>query len=151
MGYYVQSVSSKFTFKPDTDFDKVLQHVKDTMFTDEALLKKARGGSSATEGRAVEEYTWYSWTDTKACRNAMDIYEIIEQFFSGDIHHSDDGMGFDVWVDNKIGQEDILLDALTPFLVDGSHLYYRGEDGSHFGWRVEGGVLRDVLATITWN
>ena len=150
MGYYVESISSNFTFKPGTDLVAVLQHVKQEMFTDEALEKKATGGSWPKEGKDIGAVTWYSWTNTAACRSATSIYDILGEFFE-DVDISDCGMEFTVYVNTKLGQEHILLKTLAPFLVDGSHLYYRGEDGSHFGWRVENGISCEVNATLTWN
>lgn len=150
MGYYVSTISSQFTFKPGTDLKAVLDDVKQKMFTDEALVSKARGGAWPKEGKAVEDHSWYSWTNTRECRQAGDIYDIIQQFFET-VDISDDRMSFEVYVDNKIGQEDVLLEHLAPYLEDDSHLRYRGEDGDLFGWRVKGGRLVEEQATVTWN
>lgn len=151
MGYYVQTVSSDLTFKDGVDFDEVLEHVKQEMFTDEMLLKKANGGGWPKEGKSVAEHTWYSWTDTQACRDATHIADIVEQFFRGSAEWADDYSSFTVNVDSKIGQEDVLLETLAPFLTDGSHLHYRGEDGSLFGWEVRNGTLVNVKAIIVWE
>jgi hypothetical protein len=137
MGYYVSTVSSKFTFKPGTDLTTVLQDVQKNMFSDR-------------NGKDIADVAWYSWTNSRECRAATDIYQIIEQFFET-VDIADDRMSFEVYVDNKIGQEDVLLEFLAPYLEDGSHLRYRGEDGDLFGWRVQDGALLEERATVTWD
>lgn len=150
MGYYVSTVSSKFTFKPGTDLTAVLQDVQKNMFSDHALETHARGGAWPWYGKDIADVAWYSWTNSRECRAATDIYQIIEQFFET-VDIADDRMSFEVYVDNKIGQEDVLLEFLAPYLEDGSHLRYRGEDGDLFGWRVQDGALLEERATVTWD
>ena len=148
MGYNVESISNSFTFKQGTDLKAVLAHVKQTMFTDAALLENAMGGVWPRSRDDIGSNVWYSWTNTHECRTADSIFDIINQFFDL-AEMSEDYMQFTVSPIEKIGQEDVLLKALAPFLEDGSHLYYRGEDGVEFGWRVVDGTLQEVTGCGT--
>lgn len=141
MGYY-RSGGGTVRFKNDADLDgAVLQHVKDTMFTDAALMKNASGGSTPKGDRPVVETYWYAWTDSKACRNATTLIEIIGQFFEEASFDGDDLKTLTIYDRNKIGQEDILFETLAPFIEPNTNIEWVGEDGAHWRWKFDGQAM----------
>ena len=149
MGYYTTLTGYDVRWKEGTDEAQVLQHVKETMFTDEALLKHAGGGSwPIKEGAPVASYKWYSWTDTEACRNAETIGFILNQFFD-DVTIDEAG---DWWpeFDSKKGQEDHLMEVLAPFIDAGCYMEWRGEDGYLYRWEFDGERMTEKSGEVVW-
>lgn len=103
--------------------------------------KTARGGRSPKSGDVLEDY-WYSWTDSKALLKATTLAEFMGQFFE-ELDYYTESRTFTFSDNNKIGQEDALMEHLAPFLQDtpeGSYAAeWTGEDGAHWAWRIEGG------------
>lgn len=149
MGYYTTLTGYDVRWKEGTDEGQVLQHVKETMFTDEALLKEASGGSwPIPQDKPVSTYKWYSWTDTEVCRNATDINTIITQFFDGNTINAGEW-----WpeFDSKKGDEDILMRTLAPFIAEDSYMEWRGEDGYLYRWEFDGDRMVEVTGTVVWE
>ncbi len=148
MGYYTTLTSHDVRWKAGTDEAQVLQHVKDTMFTDEALLAHAEGGSwPIPQDKPASAYKWYSWISTEKCRNATTIAEVIGEFFDEcTIKDGEFWLGFY----SKQGQEDHLIGVLAPFIEDGSYLEWRGEDGYLYRWTIEGGVMTEQSGEVIW-
>jgi hypothetical protein len=95
---------------------------------------------------------WYSWTDTNEYLNASTLedallawgWEAYVSPFNGDI----DGIRF---LGEKIGQEEILFNAIAPFVESGSYIEMEGEDGEIWRWAFENGELDEIQATISFH
>lgn len=153
MGYYVEALNNKLSFKSVEDKDRALIAVKEQMFTDAALKAKAYGGSyPRPEGEYnVAEYHWYSWTNTETCRNATDIYEIIEEFVNEVMVDDTNPLSFSIYFDSKTGQEDILFETLAPFLENGSYANWQGENGEHYRWEFDGTRMRVLEGRVVYD
>lgn len=137
MGYY-RSGGGSVRFKDGTDLDgTVLPHVKATMFTDEALVANCSGGAFPEKGN-VEDYKWYSWTDTKVCRTATTLLELIQQFVEESWFDEQDPMVLHFSDSQKIGQEEVLFQTLAPFIEANTDVEWTGEDGAHWRWAFDG-------------
>lgn len=148
MGYYTTLSSHDVRWKDGTNEAEVLQYVKATMFTDEALLAHASGGSFPIKaGAPVSSYKWYSWIDMAKCRNAPHIADIIGEFF--DEAAITDG---EFWLlfDSKKGDEDVLLQTLAPFIEAGSYMEWRGEDGYLYRWEFDGTTMTEKSGEVVW-
>lgn len=151
MGYYTQLVNVDVRFKEGTDMDAALQHVKDTMFTDEALLAYATGGRYPKTGDVAAD-TWYAWTNTNVCRNATELDTILKEFFDEAELVTVDGLiELRAQHDNKKGQEDLLMQALAPFLTDDSSMEWVGEDHERYMWEFDGTTMVEKYATLVWE
>jgi hypothetical protein len=53
--------------------------------------------------------------------------------------------------DSKVGQELIFLTAAAPWVEDGSHFEWTGEDGSQWRWAFIKGVLFVENAELVWG
>jgi len=51
----------------------------------------------------------------------------------------------------KIGQEDLLFDAIAPWVREGSYIEMSGEDDAMWRWVFRGGGCHEVTPTITWE
>lgn len=151
MGYYTQLVNCDVRFKKGTKMKEVLQHVKDTMFTDEALLANATGGRFPKSGDIAAD-TWYAWTNTKVCREATKLATILNEFFEeAELVKVDGLVELRARHDNKQGQEQLLMQTLAPFLTDDSSMEWVGEDHERYMWEFDGTTLVEKYATLVWE
>lgn len=154
MGYYTTLTNCDVWLKEGTDPNVVLQHIKDTMFTDEALQTKARGGRSPQSGDVAEDY-WYSWVNNKTCREATKLVTILAEFFdeaklkapTKDWPH----ITLVLEHCNKAGQEDLLMETMAPFIAPNSSVEWRGEDGERYRWEFDGTGMKVQYAVYSWE
>lgn len=154
MGFYTRLVNCDVWLKEGVDEAAVVQHVKDTMFTDEALLANARGGCSPKSGNVVED-VWYSWVSTTTCREATDLAIILNEFFD-DVQVKAPRKGWphitlELGHDNKQGQEDLLMRTLAPFIAPTASMEWVGEDNERYLWEFDGERMKEKYAVYTWE
>jgi hypothetical protein len=148
MGYYVDLTDYNLRLKPELDPQYVLQQLQATMFSDDVLLRRASGGASPQRGE-VADYKWYSWTNTRKCRAATTLEEVLQEFFD-DVCIASDGT-WELSHSNKSGDEDVLLEYLAPYLQPGSYADWRGEDGSAWRWAFDGARMHMQLGRTVWE
>jgi hypothetical protein len=51
----------------------------------------------------------------------------------------------------KIGQEDLLFEAIAPWVRDGSYIEMSGEDDAMWRWFFHAGECHEVTPTIIWE
>lgn len=103
-----------------------------------------RGGSyggendSTTKRPAGLNYhpgRWYSWLEPNYPETCHDLIDILQAlgFDIDDAQHSGTGLTtFFISYNDKVGQEDLFLEALSPYLISG-YIEWQGEDGEW--WR----------------
>jgi hypothetical protein len=147
MGYYVTVEESKLEWKPDTNLNMVLRHIKQTMFNDNKFVEQHASGGSWSGGKKTS--THYAWINMDEAKATKTIYEMINQFVD-DVDNSEDPV-FYISMDSKTGQESVLFEQLAPFIKAGSFVDWRGEDGMHFRWMFDGETMKEVQGTITYD
>jgi hypothetical protein len=55
------------------------------------------------------------------------------------------------YYDSKMGSEDIFIEAVAPFVADGSYLSWRGEEGERWRQVVRHGKIDTLTATTVWS
>lgn len=137
MGYYMTLVDSDVSWKPDVDRRHVLQQIKTAMFSPRGIKTHAVGGS-------------YAWVDMARCQNAEDIDEILDEFF--DAFKEVNGQ-WHVAFETKMGDEQVLMEHLAPFITSGSYMEWRGSDDEYYRWDFDGTTLteRTGRVRITWE
>lgn len=141
MGYYVTLVNCDITLKPEADEAVVVQHIKDTMFTEAALVaNKGTPNRFPTTGNVFEDY-WYAWVNNGAVLGATTLKAIVEEFLDA-CRYNPKTKELSCDHDNKTGDEEILFRTLAPFIVKGSEMEWRGECGEHFLWAFNGETLK---------
>lgn len=124
MGYEVNMRDSNFSI-PETD--EVLRVLKEANWKYENYK---HGGSFSSEGKTAK---WFSWMPEDYDTLVFSVAEVFEL------------LGFEVdrsfthctllAYNNKIGQEDLFLALVAPFMQEGSWIEWQGEDGA--AWRHE--------------
>jgi hypothetical protein len=51
----------------------------------------------------------------------------------------------------KLGDDQILFDAIAPFVKEGSYIEMRGEDGAIWRWVFDGKTCEEKQAKISWE
>ena len=139
MGYYMSQRAGKICIKKE-NFVAALAAIK-------ALATKPEqmGGGSSTGEK------WYSWVTTNdflkansledalgawrwSCSISEDTGDLVELNFDGE----------------KLGNDEILLEAIAPFVEPGGYLEMSGEDDALWRWKFDGKKLTEVHGEIVW-
>lgn len=133
MGYYVDLIDADWIVPEN---ESVFKAMADLNVHDD--LK--RGGSWGPDGMKEK---WFSWMPADYDTKYTTVQEILEN------------LGFTVYVNDEItvehpynrlriagyssktGQEDLFIEAMAPFVKDGSYMEWRGEDGELWRWEVK--------------
>ena len=51
----------------------------------------------------------------------------------------------------KLGDDNVLFDAIAPFVKAGSYIEMSGEDGERWRWLFDGKNMVEKTATVTWT
>jgi hypothetical protein len=107
-------------------------------------------GGGFEKGKQVS--WWYSWTNTEEYVNATTLEEAMDAWGwkpLNDIITDDiDGLDFN---GEKIGQEEILFNAIAPYVEENCYIEMEGEDGYIWRWIFKKGKCIEVAATLTFN
>lgn len=126
MGYYISTEGSDF-FLSEEHKQKAYEALC-LLNTTHHHLK--RGGGIMENGTHAK---WFSWLDADY-PNEYSTLEALLEALGFDVQ-TQDGHIVGLSYDNKKGQEDLFLWALSPWVRDGSYIDWLGEDGSR--WRYE--------------
>lgn len=120
MGYYVRSYESENNFKVRKEnFDAAYKAMVALNDDDDAK----RGGSYGPDGAREK---WFSWMDPNypdSCKNFNDVLQAL-----GFVPAYDSTGLIGLEYDSKMGQEDLFLKAIAPYVESGSHIVWHGED-----------------------
>jgi hypothetical protein len=133
MGYYVRGTGS-FVIKEDD-----LGHAYDALCAlnqqDSLKYGGSWGGSGVSqddprpEGMTYHPARWFSWLDANYPAKCPNLDAILSELgFDFSVTRNGDTLAYRLNYDSKIGQEDLFLEALAPFIQLGS-IEWTGEDG----------------------
>ena len=142
MGYYVTTESIDITI-PKEWLESAYKAVLAMNESDE--LK--RGGS---HGPNSERKFWFSWMPEDLSTLA-DLQAVMENL-GFDTHYDEAGELVLGHYDSKTGQEDLFLDAIAPFVQEGSYAIWKGEDNHFYKWEFNDGKMLVIPGEmeITW-
>jgi len=142
MGYYIYLEDANFHIKKE-NFEPALQALKNLM------AKESELGHGGTYYNGVHT-RHFSWIDSTSVLKAETLEAAMEECCwtvwlnkNGDI----DGIEF---INEKIGDDEYILQAIAPFVEKGSYLNMKGEDGAMWRWEFDGQALIEKQAQITW-
>jgi len=145
MGYYMNSSGNAVRIKKER-FAEALEAVK-ALASQESLM--GGGSYSVSDGKKIET-RHFSWVDTEAFLKAETLVDALTEWRwkailsdSGDI----DEVEFD---GEKLGNDDVLWQALAPFVEPGSVIYCHGEDGTDWRWTFKDGVFEEETKLSIW-
>lgn len=135
MGYYVKLEESDFTIPEREDVLAALREMPKKYHD----LK--RGGNGTDK--------WFSWMSDEEIENATSVEAIFRSL--GFETMSEDGQFVLVGYDNKMGQEDLFLAVVAPFVSEDSYTEWTGEDGMRWRYVVQNEKLHVQSSTVAWN
>jgi hypothetical protein len=140
MGYYVQLTEADFII-PESQ--EVLEALRAMPVKYRSLM---RGGSSNGE-------KWFSWMNNEEIESATSAQYIFQALgFECEANpYGQEGTFRLTDYNSKVGQEDLFMAVVAPFVAEDSFTEWRGEDGEIWRYVVHGGKLRVQSSTIAWN
>lgn len=92
----------------------------------------------------------YSWIGDNFDK-INDIEEIF-QYWRWEVYLDDDGNICDLnFEGSKLGDDHILLNAIAPFVREGSYIEMRGEDNEHWRWVIHQGKIKIQYPEVIWK
>lgn len=145
MGYYIEQRECDFRIKAE-NLGKALDAIK-------ALAGFViTGGGCIYEGGKVAERR-FSWVRTEQFATAATLSDALHAW-RWEIEFDGDGSGDVCWImfqGEKIGNDNILLQAIAPYVEPGCFIEMLGEDGALWRWTFNGTTMVEQYATITWE
>lgn len=114
-------------------------------------------GAGVSEGKPANSTSvaknpnrWFSWMDWNYDEVCSTAGEILEEVGFQTEETPDDGLEL-FYYDSKSGAEDHFINAIAPFVNEGSTMEWTGEDGEKWRWVFENGEMITEQAVITWE
>ena len=143
MGYYMDQMESDFKIKKE-NFSAALVAIKALA---EQLEEKASGGSFGPN--RIER--WFSWVVTSEFVDAKTLVDAIKAWRWQAQLNSDGDISALYFEGEKLGDDEVLFDALAPFVEDGSYIQMSGEEDAMWRWVFKNGVMLESYPTISWD
>jgi len=134
MGFYMEQRDTNFAIKAENK-EKAL----------EAIINLA-GEETIDDGNEKH----FSWVDTKGFVNATTLEEAMDEW-RWEIQKDDKGNVNDIcFTGEKLGDDEIVFDAIAPYVEKGSTIEMMGEDGVLWRWLFDGKKCREQTPIINW-
>lgn len=99
----------------------------------------------------IENKERLSWIDLHGVAYSETLTEALE-CCDFDILYNDNGDVYDVdWISEKLGDHDVILDVIAPYIEDGSYLQMYGEDGDTWRWVIKDNKCYWKTPKIIWE
>lgn len=142
MGYYINIVDCDFRI-PQEKLGDAYQAMCELNKRDD--LK--RGGTLGADGTRKRWFAWMHPNYPETCSNAIEILEALGFHIST----NEEGDVTRLEYDSKIGQEELFLEAIAPFVEHGSYIDWVGEDNERWRYLFEDGVMETWEAVISYR
>lgn len=142
MGYYVNIVDCDIHI-PHDRLGKAYQAMCDLNKRDD--LK--RGGSYSADGPRER---WFSWMDPNYPETCADAEEVLKALGFG-VETDEEGNIVHLSYDSKIGQEELFLIAIAPWVRHGSYIDWVGEDNTRWRYSFEDGEFHTWEAVVNYR
>lgn len=142
MGYYMSQMSSKFLIEKK-NFRKCLEAIK-------ALDPEKDGGKGFHCTAGGPKIRHFAWVETEEYKEAKTLQEAINAW-NWQPELDKEGNIVDIYFEGeKLGDEQILFNAIAPFVEKDSYIQMSGEDDSFWRWCFDGKICFENNPTITW-
>ena len=150
MGYCMTQRDSMFTIKKENK-EAALEAIKE-LAKPEKMEGKASGGRWSCGSNGKREEIFYSWVTTSDFLNASCLEDAIRAWRWCLESDNDSGDVIGIYFEGeKLGNDEILFDAIAPFVEEGSFLEMSGEDGALWRWSFDGKEMEEKYANINWE
>jgi len=148
MGYYVNTEDINVVVPKDL-LEDAYEAICDLNQHDD--LK--RGGSRGPGPDKSENKFWFSWMPEDIAAACPDLLSVVSTLGFDDSEYDKDGNLVLGHYSNKTGQEDLLIDAIAPFVQEGSYVIWKGEDDTYYKWEFNDGKMLVIPGEVevTWH
>lgn len=152
MGYYATATGSVIV--PAANIDAAYDALVELNACEDLKLGGRWGGAPAVKPAdsasvAASPDKWFSWMQWNYDEVETSAQDIIKSL-GFEVDELPDG-GFEVYAyDSKVGSEKHFMEALAPFVEDGSEMAWTGEDNEMWRWLFTNGEMIEQSAVITW-
>lgn len=138
MGYYVKIIESDFTIKKE-DFYRGYEIVCNLNSRDDLKTGGRYGGdptpkpadSKSCSCNPDKWFAWMPWNYDEICNSLPEILEML----GFEVDYNDGGDITGLAYADKMGNEDVFLDALRPIIKGASCIVWEGEDDDRWATR----------------
>ena len=136
MGYWMKQRDSKFEV---VDEEKALEAIKALASRESEM----QGGSFPSGER------WFSWVNTPEFLKAGSFAEAMRAWRW---EYGDEGFGnYIKFAGEKLGLDDILFEAIAPYVRAGSFIEMEGEDGYIWRWSFDGKGVEEKEGKVVFE
>lgn len=160
MGYYIDIEECEF-FLAKQDFEKAYKAC--VALNDRDDLKSGGGGGFTLpngekmkwgdprpEGMNYHPMKWFSWMEPDYPETLKTFPEILIQL-GFDISYDESGNICGLSYNSKIGDEELFLEAIAPFVKSGSYISWIGEDHNMWRYEFNDGKMTTKTPKIIWE
>jgi len=127
--------------------DKVFEISKENKIAALQAVQVLAGKETITDASGAH----FSWVNTNEFVKATSLKEAMKAW-RWEIYEDEEGNVIDIdFYGEKLGDDEILLSAIAPFVKDGSFIEMMGEDDGHWRWCFENKKVVEKDAQITWS
>ena len=139
MGYFMSQMQAKFKIKKENQ-EKALAAIK-------TLMNK----TDLMSGGGTERKWFFSWVDTDRVKNANNLISALRAW-RWDAECDDNGDIVDIrFVGENLGDDEQMLNAIAPFVEEGSYIQMIGEDNSIWQWLFKNGTCVEVPGHLVFK
>ena len=141
MGYYMSMIDCSF-FIAKKDKGAALKAIQE--------LRPDNGGGGRFDPEHGKLESWFSWVCTDEYKSAKTLEDAVKAWrWRVEVDDDEDVVGI-CFEGEKLGDDKHFLEAIAPFVRDGSWIEIDGEDDERWRWCFVGGEVRTTTPTITW-
>ena len=142
MGYYMNMVDADFMIKSE-NVEPAFQAIKKLI----DQVDERGGGGSYFNGVSKRHYSWVS---TEELVKSKSLSEFMDEW-RWEIDFDENGNVNDIcFCGEKLGDDEILFEALAPFVEEGSYIEMRGEESDLWRWVFQNGECVEKTPEIIW-
>jgi hypothetical protein len=142
MGYCMEMQGCNFHI-PATSFEEALSAIKSLMTDTSNMAGSCFGGG-------VEMGRWYAWVHTESVLQSQTLMEALEAWRWMPFINNDGDIDFISFRGEKMGQDEVLFQALAPYVTSGSYIAMRGEDGVLWRWYFQNGSCLEQEGRVVY-
>ena len=140
MGYYIDQVGQNF-FVPANKINDMVRAIHRLAFEEDKM-----GGATFSSGETTRHYSWVDMNFV----NLTDVKKVFN-CWRWDIYLDDEGNIDSIFFNSeKLGDDTVFLNAIAPFVKDGSYIEMNGEEGAMWRWVFNNGVCEEKAPQIIW-
>lgn len=139
MGYCMEQVGCNFLIAFG-NIQGVIKAIKAVAEDTPENRDRMNGGHYSNDGWCVKSY---SWCDMDKIRDGTTIHEVMEGFrWHPNLGEDGNVVGIE-FLGEKLGEDEVLFEAIAPFVAEGSYISMKGENGGQWKWEfVNGKCIR---------